>query len=360
MHIDTVEYRNFRNIESATITLSEGTNIFIGENGAGKTSALEGMQYFAQGRSFRTRRDSELVRFGCTAALLSMKFSDSRRTNEASFIIDIARKKRFCKLNGADVTKLSEFIGTFRAVLFCPQDLQLVSDGPAMRRHFVDAALSQLYPTYVSLLQRHNDILAQRNALLRAASLKGTDDTVNMDTLGIWSELLAATSAKVAEKRCEYVQRLDKEVRALLSDMTGGREKTSLRYDRVRTESEYLELLTGNVEREIRVGTTLYGAQRDDIEILLDGRQARAFSSQGQQRSIALAMKLAEGMLSKEITGEYPVFLLDDIFSELDSSRKAYLARGLSGRQVVITSCEKIMSDEAKIFSVSGGEIREI
>ena len=176
---------------------------------------------------------------------------------------------------------------------------------------------------------------------MRAASLKGTDDTVNMDTLGIWSELLAATSAKVAEKRCEYVQRLDKEVRALLSDMTGGREKTSLRYDRVRTESEYLELLTGNVEREIRVGTTLYGAQRDDIEILLDGRQARAFSSQGQQRSIALAMKLAEGMLSKEITGEYPVFLLDDIFSELDSSRKAYLARGLSGRQVVITSCEK-------------------
>ena len=142
--------------------------------------------------------------------------------------------------------------------------------------------------------------------------------------------------------------------------MTGGREEPTLIYDCVRSESEYLELLTANVEREIRMGTTLYGAQRDDIEILLGGRQAKSFSSQGQQRSIALAMKLAEGIISKEVTGEYPVFLLDDIFSELDESRKTYLARGLSDRQVVITSCEKILSDGAKVFMVSCGEIREI
>lgn len=360
MRIVTVEYKDFRNISAASVTLAEGSNIFLGANGAGKTSALEGMHYFAQGRSFRTRHDNELVRFGCGSASLTMRFSDSRRTSEASFKIDTARKKRYCRLNGADVTKLSEFIGAFRAVLFCPQDLRLVSDGPAMRRQFVDAALSQLYPAYVSLLQRHNDILAQRNALLRAASLKGPGDPVNLETLGIWSEQLAATSAKVAERRGEYVERLEKEVQALIYDMTGGREKPSLLYDRVRSESEFLELLTSNVEREIRMGTTLYGAQRDDIEIMLDGREARAFSSQGQQRSIALAMKLAEGILSKEVTGEYPVFLLDDIFSELDDARKTYLARGLEGKQVVITSCEKVPADAAKVFTVSGGEIREI
>lgn len=360
MQIDSVEYRDFRNIKSAKLSLAEGTNIIIGPNGAGKTSALEGMYYFAQGRSFRTRRDSELVRFGNNAAALEMNFSDKRRKNQASFKIDLEQKKRYCKLNGTDVTKLSEFIGAFRAVLFCPQDLMLVSDGPAVRRRFVDAALSQLYPAYVSLLQRHNDILAQRNALLRAASLKGAGEPVNIDMLGIWSEQLAETSAKVSERRSLYVERLDKEVRALVADMTCGREKPSLRYERARTASEYLELLTSNVEREIRIGTTLYGAQRDDIEILLDGKEARSFSSQGQQRSIALAMKLAEGIISKEVTGEYPVFLLDDIFSELDESRKTYLAQGLSGRQVVITSCEKIVPDAVKVFSVSGGEIREV
>lgn len=360
MRIDTVEYRDFRNIASATVTLSDGANIFIGENGAGKTSALEGMHYFAQGRSFRTRHDSELVRFGCGFASLAIRFTDVRRTSEAACRIDLARKKRLCRLNGVDITRLSEFIGAFRAVLFCPQDLRLVSDGPAVRRQFVDAALSQLYPAYVSLLQRHNDILAQRNALLRAAMIKGCDEKVNFDTLGIWSEQLAATSAKVAAKRCEYVQRLDSVVRALLSDMTGGREKPELQYDRVRTEEEYLQLLSSNVEREIRMGTTLYGAQRDDIEISLGGRVARAFSSQGQQRSIALAMKLAEGLLSKEATGEYPVFLLDDIFSELDDARKAYLARGLYDRQVVITSCDRIPAEGAKVFTVSGGEIREL
>jgi recF protein len=359
MRIDSVEYSDFRNIASARVELSGGVNIFIGANGAGKTSALEGMHLFAHGRSFRARRDSELVRFGSVSASLSMRFSDSKRQNEAEYKLDLVKKKRYCRLNGVDITRLSEFIGALRAVLFCPQDLRLVSDGPALRRQFVDSALSQLYPAYVSLLQRYNDILAQRNALLRAASERRGDRKVNLDTLAIWSEQLAQASAKVAARREAYVSRLDIVMRELLSDMTLGTERVALHYEKAQTEEEYLHMLTSCVEREVRVGTTIYGAHRDDIAITLCGRDARAFSSQGQQRSIALAMKLAEGMLSREETGEYPVFLLDDIFSELDDSRKQYLAQGLSGRQVVITSCDRIKTDGAKVFSVSNGGIAE-
>jgi DNA replication and repair protein RecF len=237
--------------------------------------------------------------------------------------------------------------------------LKLVSDGPSVRRQFVDTALSQLYPAYISLLQRHNEILTQRNALLKTAAERCGDRGINLDTLEIWSAQLAEASAKVAARRESYVARLDKTVRALLSDMTAGVETPALRYERAYSEDEYLHLLTSNVDREVRLGTTLYGAHRDDMIITLAGREAKAFSSQGQQRSIALAMKLAEGMLSREETGEYPVFLLDDIFSELDDARKRYLADGLDGRQVVITSCDRVPAEGAKIFRVSCGEITE-
>ena len=273
MRIDTVTYADFRNIKSATLTLSDGVNILAGNNGAGKTSALEGMHIFAQGRSFRTKRDAELINFGSKCASISMRFSDNKRQNEATYRLDTAKKKRFCRLNGVDVTRLSEFIGAFRAVLFCPADLRLVSDGPLIRRQFIDAALSQLYPAYVSLLQRYNDILSQRNALLRAASERRGDRRVNLDTLEIWSEQLADASAKVAARRDAYVGRLDSVVKELISDMTSGAEQVSLCYERARSFEEYMQMLTCNVEREVRMGTTLFGAHRDDMTITLGGRE---------------------------------------------------------------------------------------
>lgn len=351
-----VIYRNFRNIAYAELQPSEGVTVLNGANGQGKTNTLEGIFLFAGGRSFRTVHENELVRFGEEFAQIDMIYHDGHRDCTMSLRFVPKAGKRFCRKNGVPLTKLSEMVGNFRAVLFCPEHLAIVRDGPAVRRRFLDTALSQTDAVYLRSLQKYNAVLNQRNALIKMARER-RDDSIFLSTASLWSEQLAEEAEKISEKRSAYVEKLSDHVAAILSDMTCGREQVSLTYQVPRTKEEYLRLLTDNVERELRFGATLYGTHKDDILVHLGGKEARSFGSQGQQRSIALAMKIAEGELSREVTGEYPVFLFDDILSELDASRRAYLLSGMEGRQVIITSCDKIET-ACKVYFVSGGEIR--
>ena len=350
-----VVYRNFRNLEEAELIPSEGVTVLNGENGQGKTNTLEGIFVFAGGRSFRTLHESELVRFGAPFSEISMTYFDGKRDCVMSLKWIPESGKRICKKNGVFLTKLSEVVGNFRAVLFCPEHLSLVKDGPAVRRRFLDTAISQIDPLYLKVLQLYSRLLAQRNALIRLSREKH-DDSIFLSQAEIWSERLAKEAALLSEKRSVYVEKLNALVSSLLSDMTCGKESASLSYTSYKTEEEYFKLLTSNTERELKFGTTLYGIHKDDIKIEHCGKEARAFASQGQQRSLALAMKLAEGEISKEKDGEYPVFLFDDILSELDFGRREYLLHGISGRQVIITSCEKI-STKAKLYFVRGGKL---
>lgn len=352
MYCRKIKYENYRNIESAEVSFSEGVNVFIGNNAQGKTNAIEAVYYFARGKSFRGAKDKDLIKSGCERARVEMEFSDSARERRHEFILSES-EKRICKKEGIIIRRMSEFIGSFRAVLFSPEHLSIVKEGPSERRNFADIALSQLYPAYVSALSRYQKILLQRNSVL-----KEPYSPVFNDTLSVLSEQLAAEAAVIAEYRDAYVKKLDGKVREIIGDMTGGKEKAELRYSEPKSREEFLRDFTGNTEKEIRAGTTLYGPHKDDILITLNGGEARVFASQGQQRSIALAMKLAEGEISRDETGEYPVFLLDDILSELDENRKAYVIQGLTGRQVLITTCE-VIPEGAKVFGVENGRYTE-
>lgn len=351
----TVE--NFRNISSASLCFDSGVNLLVGDNAEGKTNLLESIYFVAVGKSFRGAKEAEVIKFSEESAKISLDFEDSHR--EQNIEIKLLRNKnRQVFKNKVKIPRMSEIVGEFRAVLFCPEHLSLIKDGPSERRSFLDVAISQLSPVYLSSLQRYNRILKERNKLIKNAydDRKTFDDTVEF-----WSEQLATEAALISKFRVEYIEKLEKYVGQCFFDMSGEREKTSIAYcgsaglskedyfNTEKTKEKYIELLSRSHEREIGAGATLWGIHKDDIEIMLNGKAARIFASQGQQRSLSLALKLAEGEICREKFGEYPVFLLDDVLSELDASRREYLMNGIVGKQVIMTSCE--LSDLAKLRS---------
>ncbi|MBR6769465.1 MAG: DNA replication/repair protein RecF [Clostridia bacterium] len=329
-------YYRFRNIEASQIEFSDRINVIYGDNAVGKTSAIEGIYLCAQGRSHRTSHEKDYIKFGEDYAAVSLWYEDANRKNELS-ILWSQKGKRQCRMNDVPIKKMSEFIGNFRAVLFTPEHLSIVKEGPAMRRSFLDNAISQLDKLYVTSLQRYAAILAQRNKII-AESFR---EPSLLETVDVWSEQLAEEAAVISKKRRIYIDRLSNYVADIFRDMTGGREVPKLVYTGEKTKEEYLSLLQNNLQREIRYGATLFGTHKDDMTIFLNEKEARSYASQGQQRSFSLALKLAEGEISKDESGEYPVFLFDDVLSELDKNRREYIMAGLSGRQVIMTTCER-------------------
>ncbi len=348
MECKRIRIKDFRNIEAADVAFAPGVNILLGDNAQGKTNLLEAIAFAAIGKSFRTSHDEALYRFGTDFCEISVDFIGSGREKSITVRM-MPGKRRRIELCGVKCGRLSDVVGEFRTVLFCPEHLSLVKDGPGERRSFLDIALSQLYPVYLATLQRYNQILKQRNQLLKAAE---DDKRTFSDTIEFWSSQLAHEAAVIAKYRQEYLSRAEDYVVACFSEMTDGRETPAIRYagsshkepefylDIAESEKLYFELLMTRHEREIAAGNTLWGIHKDDIEILLNGSPARLYASQGQQRSLALAMKLAEGEVSRDITGEMPVFLFDDVFSELDRARREYLSGKVCDRQVIITTCE--------------------
>ena len=346
MKILSSEYYQFRNIQSSRIAFSDEINIICGDNAVGKTSAIEGIYLCAQGRSHRTAKERDFIRFGEEIASVSLSYQDKSRVQSLGITFSTKGKKG-CVRNGIPIRKMSEFIGHFRAVLFTPEHLSIVKEGPAMRRGFLDNAISQLDPTYLLSLQRYVKVLQQRNRILAEASFHPE----GLDTLDVWSMQLAEEGELLSKKRAEYVERADGKLRVIFSDMTEDREVPQLKYTGATTKEDLYKLLIGNTDREIH---------KDDIGITVNGKEARSYASQGQQRSLALALKLAEGEISREDTGEYPVFLFDDVLSELDGRRKQYLMAGLSGKQVIITTCEQTgFPENSHVIHAKGGAFYE-
>ncbi|MBE6717744.1 MAG: DNA replication/repair protein RecF [Ruminococcaceae bacterium] len=353
-----ISFTDFRNIEKAEIEFCDGVNILYGNNAVGKTNALEGIYLFANGKSFRTSNDRDLINFSKDLSFVKMQFEDSVRKHDMEMKL-IRGSRKLCYRNGVNIKKLSDFVGYFRAVLFCPEHLSVIKDGPSERRSFLDAAICQIKPIYLSSLQKYNNILNQRNILLKNYE----ENKQDFDrTIELWSAYLAREASLIARERYEYVKILNLHVKDFFNDMTSGKEDTFLEYNKAMTEDEYYEKLTHNLEKEIQAGSTLYGIHKDDIDIYLNGREARSFCSQGQQRCLALAMKLGEGEISRQVTGEYPVLLFDDIFSELDSKRKEYVTNGIKKCQVIITSCEKdgIQNVAGNVIHVDKGNYTRI
>ena len=370
MQCKNIQVENFRNIEEASVAFSPGVNLLLGDNAQGKTNLLEAISLMAIGKSFRGVRDNDLIRFGESRATVTLDYCDHIRDMRLTATLMAGRKRRM-EQNGLPVAKMSELIGGLRVVLFCPEHLSIIKSGPELRRNFLDVAISQLKPVYMSSLQRYNKILKERNRLIKEAAESEGARRVMEDTIDVWSEQLAHEGAVIARYRVEYIRKIRQAAALVFSDMTEGKEVPDFHYlgtahltceedylDQKKTESAFLDLLTASHAREIGAGYTLWGVHRDDIDITLNGVCARLFASQGQQRSLALAMKLAEGEICREECSEYPVYLFDDVLSELDARRRDYLTGRIQGKQVILTTCEpseRKRMDDANVIKVENG-----
>lgn len=367
MLCNSISIKDFRNISEEECTFSDGVNLLWGQNAQGKSNILESIYFFARGKSFRGVKERELIRFGESSASLSLQFKKEKDRYPVTLeaVIPASGKKSLSR-NGGRLNTMRDMIGDFRAVLFCPDHLTLVSGGPALRRSFMDIALCQLYPAYLDSFSRYKKILNQRNALIKDVQQRKNSPPVEI--WEVYAQQMATLGAYIAGKRSEYMRELELSVKELFCLMTDGKEGPSLIYkseaviDGVSSTEPLYNSLTENIDREIKYGATLFGIQKDDIAIKLNGREARLFASQGQQRSLALTMKLAEGEMSRKIGGEYPVFLLDDVLSELDGARREFVLSRLRDRQIIVTSCEPDLfsgGSADRLIHINNGKIIE-
>ena len=336
--------QNFRNIEKCDINLYPGVNLLHGKNAQGKTNAIEGIYLFSRGKSFRAREESELVRFGCEGFRISIEYED----NEGISTLEYASfgREKLRKKNGYKINKVTEMIGSFKSVLFYPDNLDLVKGGPEERRNFLNVALSQCNNSYIKYYSDYKKSLDNRNCILKFMNKGMVYDRGELDA---WSESMAEYASFIYLMRKEYIDKLKIHSKRIMKEISFEKEDIELIYDSsVDTESferkdikeAYKRLFYDNIDREIGAGVTLFGPHRDDLKIKINGMESRYFASQGQQRSIVLSLKLSEGEVIKEMFGEYPVFLFDDVLSELDETRRKYVLSGVGERQIIITSCD--------------------
>lgn len=368
MRVDRIALSGFRNYEWEAVDFAPDVNVVSGQNAQGKTNLLEAVYMLSCGRSFRTRFDRELIGFGFSSGEILADVRAYGRQQDIKISLAPGRPKQIL-LNSVRKTA-SELAGTMTCVLFCPDDLDVVKDGAAARRKLMDNAISQLRPGYAKLLSDYGRLLDQKTAILRDWHEKPS----LLDTLDDFSEQLCRITAKLTRYRAAFCARLAQAAVPVQSDFSSGRDTLELKYKPVSTvrdpfgsEKEiYYDICDhqqSHRRAELDSGSCLTGAHKDDIEISINGRPARAFASQGQTRTAALSLKLAEREIHLQETGEYPVLLLDDVLSELDADRQRFVLNRIGGGQTIITCCEDddISSRTGgRVLAVSGGRIRKV
>ena len=362
MKITEAQLNNFRSYEACALEPCAGVNVLLGDNGQGKTNVLEALYLCCTGRSHRTRQDRELIRWGADFAQVGVRAERRDGSHEVELTLP-ALGRRKIKIAGQEISRSGELMGHVTGVLFSPEDLRTVKDGPAERRRFVDMALSQVKPAYYYALQRYARALKQRNETLRAIAAQ----PAFMATLDAWDEQLAAAGAELTRYRRDYIARLSEAAAATHRDIADGREHLEIRYvpsvsagDDVQAN---LDALFAARETDLRRMTTSVGAHRDDVLLLVEGRDVRAFGSQGQQRTAALAMRLAEMDVMREQLEEWPMLMLDDVMSELDPGRRRQLVSRLAGIQTFITCTDEddlAGAEIGKAWRVENGALREV
>ena len=357
MYITEVSLQNFRNLAQLKIEPSEGINVIYGSNAQGKTNFLESLYFCAMGRSLRGKSDQQLIRFEEEESHIRMLVQRKQRYDRIDVHLKKDEKKGIA-VNGLPVRKLGDLFGTLYAVIFSPEDLSLVKDGPAERRRFLDMELCQLSKVYYYDLQQYYRILKQRNNLLKEIQKK----PALQETLFVWDDQLAEYGERIIAARKRFLLRLDEIAAEKLSQLTGGKDHLQTIYKPNCEAGTLAEKLQKNIDRDIYFGSTQSGPHKDDILFSIDGREVKVYGSQGQQRTTALAARLAEIDLIREETGEEPVLLLDDVFSELDENRQKYLLQSIEGLQAFVTctgiedSVKKYISKD-NLFYVENGVI---
>ena len=359
MVIETLKLENFRNYEALDLSLDAGTNIFFGDNAQGKTNILESVYLCGTTKSHKGARDRDMIRFDREEAHICMEL----RKHAGLYKIDMHLRKSKAKgiaINGVPIRRAAELLGIGNFVFFSPEDLGIIKNGPGQRRRFMDLELCQLSKVYLSHLSNYNKILNQRNRLLKDAAWHPE----YMDTLDIWVAQMARYGRQVIEEREAFVERLGEIIRPVHEKLTGSRERICLRYESDTPGPELEERIRRMRERDLRMKTTQCGPHRDDLAFLVNDVDIRKFGSQGQQRTAALSLKLAEIELVKQEIRDNPVLLLDDVLSELDRNRQHYLLDSIKEIQTLITCTGiddfvKNQFEINRVFRVVNGTVSE-
>ena len=364
MIVKSLSFENFRNLKNNTVFPCDGVNVIYGENAQGKTNLLEAVWLFCGGHSFRSSKENEMIRFEKDFFRLKMEFFSQDREQNAE--ICFFQNKRTIKINSVEKNTSAYLTEKFSSVVFSPEHLTLIKRGPQIRRRFIDGAVCQQNIRYASILSKYQQILNQRNALLKDISRHRE----LLDVLAIWEDSLAETGAIIIKERMSYLKNILEYAESFHEGISYGKEKLDIRYvstcgaqeedSREALKEKLLMALQKLREEDIRFGNTSCGPHRDDMDIMINQLSCRRFSSQGQQRSAVLSLKLSEASLLYEKRGERPVILLDDVLSELDVKRQDYLLNRIGGYQVFVTCCEESNKEQlknGKVFYVDNGEI---
>ena len=361
MRIDKLSLQNFRNYDEQSIDFAPDINVIVGENAQGKTNLLEAVVYLSCARSNRARADRELIRFGEQEARLTGGIFSREREFQVEIQL-FSGKRRKMTVNQVPAKRASELSGVLGTVFFCPEDLFLIRDGAAARRHFMDQSLCQLRPRYASALAEYNRLYEHKTRILRDSE----EHPALLDTLPEFNSRMALSGAVLIHYRARFCARLADYAAVAHRECSGGKENLVLRYETVKTVSDPFaeqgvlieQLLRHQREHEqaeLASRLCLSGPHKDDIAVELGGENARQYSSQGQTRTAALAFKLAERDIYQEITGQSPILLLDDVLSELDPKRQEFVLNRIGGGQVFITCCE-----EDRLGSLLAGKVLHV
>lgn len=361
MRIDHLTLADFRSYAHQEISFAPDVNVIVGENAQGKTNLLEAIVYLSCARSERTRSERELIRFGADSARLQGDIF----SRERDFSVEISLftgKRRQIRINQVPAKRASELSGVLGTVFFCPEDLTLIREGAAQRRRFMDQALCQLRPRYAAALAEYNRLYEHKTRILRDSE----DHPALRDTLPEFNARMALAGAVLIHYRARFCARLAEYAAKAHRECSGGKEELALRYETVKTVADPFaeqgvlveQLLAhqkAHEQAELAARLCLSGPHKDDIAADIGGRNARQFSSQGQTRTAALALKLAERDIYQEITSQTPVLLLDDVLSELDPKRQEFVLNRISGGQVFISCCE-----EDRLEALLGGRVLRV
>ncbi|MCR5520373.1 MAG: DNA replication/repair protein RecF [Lachnospiraceae bacterium] len=357
MKIKRLELADFRNYESLGVDFSDNVNILYGDNAAGKTNILESIYMCATTRSQRQSKEKDMIRFGCDEAHLRMTIADD--FTERRIDMQLSRSKsKGVALDGQPLLRAGQLFGLLGIISFCPDDLSMIKAGPSERRHFIDVEASQVDRLYMHNLSSYNKVLAQRNNLLKQVSF----NKELLGTLDVWDEQLTEYGSYLIEKRAEFIEKLEEIAKPVHRAVSGEKEEIRLIYVPDTSVKDFRDKLFFSRDRDIAATFTTTGPHRDDIEFEINGKNVRTFGSQGQQRTTALSMKLAEIELVKKIKGRAPILLLDDVLSELDRNRQTQLLGFTHGVQTFITCTgieEFVMQRTGinKIFKVGDGTL---
>jgi DNA replication and repair protein RecF len=371
MIIHTLELSSYRNYSKTAVVFGEKINVFVGENAQGKTNLLEAIYVVSLAKSHRTQKDKEMIGFEEPFARIHAKAE--KRTGEVELDIILSAKGKKGKINGLEQRRLSDYVGTLNVVMFAPEDLDLVKGSPQVRRRFIDMELGQISPVYLNNLSLYGKILKQRNVLLKNMQQKRSQNYAMVDVL---TEQLIDKAAFVMKKRAEFISRLEEWATPIHQSISRGKEVLTLSYipsievsdieNMSKIKEDLFKAYEMKRETEVRRGTTLFGPHRDDVSFSVNGLDVQSYGSQGQQRTTALSVKLAEIDLIYAEIGDYPILLLDDVLSELDNYRQSHLLEAIQARvQTFVTTTSTSGLDdsvlaEACLFSVDQGTVKRL